>query len=283
MSRSLSKLDFMAASEKSENVSYVNLFKDEFLRRKEKNSLYSLRAFASQIDLSPAYVSLVFRGKRHFSSAKALAVAKKLKWPREKQKYFVSLLEFENPKTEESKESALMSLQKLESSNLQFNSIDVDSFAAISVWYHNAILSLLTIVKGKATTQLIAKRFKIDLFETESALRRLQRLGLVKLKLNSWTSLYDYLRVPATPSAAIRLYHKQHLTKAAEAMDEQDFDERDFSNMTLTVDRAQLQTAKKKIIDFHNEMARFLEGKNPTEVYQLSVQLFRLSQPAEKK
>ncbi|MBC7464555.1 MAG: DUF4423 domain-containing protein [Bdellovibrio sp.] len=265
------------------STSYVSLFKDEFLRRKEKNSLYSLRAFANQLDLSPAYVSLVFRGKRHFSSAKALEVAKKLKWPREKQKYFISLLEFENPKTEESKESALATLQKLESSNLQFNSIDVDSFSAISIWYHNAILSLLTLVKSKATTKLIAKRFNLDQFETEGALRRLQRLGLVKLKMSSWSALYDYLRVPATPSAAIRLYHKELLNKAAVAIDEQDFDERDFSNMTLTVDRAQLQTAKKKITEFHNEMAQFLEGKNPTEVYQLSVQLFRLSQPAEKK
>ena len=266
-----------------EKTSYVNLFKDEFLRRKEKNSLYSLRAFAHQIEISPAYVSLVFRGKRHFSSAKALAVAKKLQWPREKQKYFVSLLEFENPKSEESKESALMTLQKLESTNLRFDAIDVDSFSAISIWYHNAILSLLTLVKNKTTTPSIAKRFKLELFEAESALRRLQRLGLVKLKKNSWTAIYNYLKVPAAPSAAIRLYHKQHLKKAAEAIDEQNFEERDFSNMTLTVDRTQLETAKKKIIDFHNEMAQLLEGKNPTEVYQLSVQLFRLSQPAEKK
>ena len=273
----------MATTQTVSEKSYVQLFKEEFLRRKEKNSLYSLRAFAQQMELSPAYVSLVFRGKRHFSPAMAVQVAKKLNWSGEKKKYFAGLVQFENAKTEESKESALTALQKLENLSQHFNSIDVDSFSAISVWYHNAILSLLTIAKSKSTTEQIAKRFKLNPFDAESALRRLQRLGLVKLKAKVWTGIYDYLRVPSVPSAAIRLYHKQLLSKATDAIDEQDFDERDFSNMTLTVDRAQLQIAKNKIKEFHTEMAKLLEGKNPTEVYQLSVQLFRLSQPGGKK
>jgi uncharacterized protein (TIGR02147 family) len=173
-------------------------------------------------------------------------------------------------------------LHNLSDSNLSFNSISLDTFSAISMWQHSAILAFLTLVKNKATISQISKKFDLNLFETENALRRLQRLGLVKPKSKFWQGIYDYLKVESVPSEAIRIYHKQHLTLAAKALDEQDFDERDFSNLTLTVDRAQLQTAKKRIFEFHSEMANLLEGKNPTEVYQLSVQLFSLSQPSEK-
>ena len=258
--------------------SYVSLLEDELLLRKKKNHLYSLRAFAQHLGLSAAYISLIFSGKRHPSLNTAAKIAKKLSWSRSKQKYFVNLLEFENPKTEESKEVAINKIQKLGSSELKFNSLDVDIFSAISAWHYNAILSLLTIKKVKATIPFISKKLKLDGLEIRNAM---QRLGLVKSKGNYWIAIHDYLRVKSTPSEAVRIYHKQLLTMAAKAIDEQDFETRDFSNITLTVDRNQIQAAKNKIVKFQSEMAQLLEGHNPTEVYQLSVQLFCLSQNLE--
>lgn len=262
---------------------YVTLFKDEFFRRKENNRLYSLRAFAQHLEISPAYVSLVFRGKRHLSPSTAAQVAKKLKWSREKQKYFVHLLEFENSKSEQGKEMALDNLQKLESAQLPVHSIDADTFAAISIWYHNSIIALLTSAQKKLTTIAIAKTFSLNIFECESALRRLQRLGLVEMTGRYWSALHDYIRVNSYPSQAIRLYHKNLLAKAATAIDEQNFEQRDFSNMTLSVDPSQIPLAKTKIAQFHNEMAKLFESKTTTKVYQLSVQLFELSTPTENQ
>jgi uncharacterized protein (TIGR02147 family) len=258
-------------------VSYINLLRDEYLSRKSKNPLYSLRSFAKYLNLTPAYVSMVLRSKRHLSNTTAHKIAKKLNWSKEKQKYFVTLLDFENPKSEESKEIALANLQKLEGENVDFNSLEVDTFKAISVWYYSAILTLLTMLKTKATVAKISKCFNLNSIEVESAMLRLKRLGLVKFKTNHWVAIHDYLRVQSTPSDAIKIFHKQHLAKAASALDEQNFEERDFSNMTITVDRSKLPLAKKKIVEFHHEMAKLLNGNNQTEVYQLSVQLFRLT------
>jgi len=259
------------------------MFKDEFALRKKKNPAYSIRAFAHLLKLSPAYVSLIFRGKRNFSSPKAFEIAKKLNWPSEKQKYFVSLLEFQNPKTEAGKEAALTVLQKMESGNLKFNSLAVDSFALISEWHHNAILSYLTLNSKKNSTLSIAKHFALDPTVVESALRRLQRLGLAKQVGKNWKPVHIYVEIPPAPSQAVRSYHKQVLDLAKLAIDEQPFEQRDFSNITITVDRSRLELAKNKVVEFQNEMTQLLEGTRATEVYQLSVQLFKLSKVTERE
>jgi uncharacterized protein (TIGR02147 family) len=260
-----------------EEYSYINLFKDEFIARKNADASYSLRSFAKDLDLTPAYVSLIFSGQRHLSQDTALKISKKLKWNCQKQAYFINLLKFENSKSEESKKVAHKNIQKIESDNVDFTSLNIDKFEVLSVWYYNAILTLLNLKKTKTSVAFIAKRLELDRIQVESALSRLKRLGLAKKDGAGWVALYSYLKIDSIPSGAIKLYHKEMLEKAATAIDEQAFDERDFSNLTITVDRSQLKAAKKKIVDFHHEMAELLGGQEPTEVYQLSVQLFQLT------
>lgn len=260
-------------------VSYRRLLKSAYLERREKNRTYSLRAFARQLGLSPAFISYVFQEKRHLSPQLAVKVAKKLNWNEQEQKYFLSLIEFENPKTNLSQEVAIEQIRKFNSSKMSMASVEAEAFAAMSVWYHNAILILLTMKNRKHTIQSIAQRLKLDRLDTEAALHRLKKLGLVRVDGNEWTSTHNLMSVKSVPSSAIRSYHKQMLKIAGEALEKQSFEEREFSNLTITVDPNQLELAKKKIREFTKEMAQLLDGSNATEVYQLSVQLFRLSQP----
>jgi uncharacterized protein (TIGR02147 family) len=67
------------------------------------------------------------------------------------------------------------------------------------------------------------------------------------------------------------------LVLAGNALDEQSFEERDFSNITIAVDPSKLEAAKKKILEFRKEMAQLLEGAEAKELYQMSIQLFKLS------
>ena len=259
-------------------ASYVSLLEDELHLRKKKNNLYSLRAFAQNLELSPAYISMVLSRKRHLSLKKAIYIAKKLKWNRQKQKYFVNLLEFENPQSESTRDLAAHNLNELGKNEIQFNALQVDTFAAISEWHYNAILALLSIKKSKNTITSISKKLGISSVETQTALWRLNRLGLIRVEKNDWMATQEFLRVKSTPSEAIKRYHKQLLSMASKALDEQAFELRDFSNITLTVDRSRMQEAKDRIVKFQNELAQILEGENPTEVYQFSMQLFGLSQ-----
>jgi uncharacterized protein (TIGR02147 family) len=260
------------------SVSYRQILKDEFLARKENNRTYSIRAFAKHLELSPSFLSLVFRRKRHLSPEVATKVARKLNWSNQEQKYFLSLIEFENPKTEISRADAIERILKYKDAKVKFASIEADTFAAVSVWYHYAILSLLNTESEKHTTRNIARRFKLEKHEAETALHRLERLGLARLNGDTWSATHRHLQIKSIPSSAIRSYHKQGLGLAAAALDQQSFEERDFSTMTLTMDPAYIQIARSKIQEFQAQMAELVCHSDTKHVYQMSIQLFRLTQ-----
>jgi uncharacterized protein (TIGR02147 family) len=230
------------------------------------------------VGLSPAFVSYVFQEKRHLSPQLAVKVAKNLDWSDQEQKYFLSLIEIENPKTDIGQRAALEQIKRLRTSKWKTESLEADVFAAISGWHHNAILSFLNLENTKRTIQTISQRLKLDKLETEAALYRLKKLGLVEVSGNEWTPTHNLLSIKGVSSSAIRNYHKQVLKMAAEALDQQAFEEREFSSLTITVDPKHLEQAKKKIREFTHEMAQLLDGSDASEIYQCSVQLFRLTQ-----
>lgn len=268
-------------SENSE-ITYIDLLKSEYEIRKKKNPLFSTRIFATRLGLSAPYLSFLFSGKRHLSPKKALDISERLNWPASKQKYFLALLEYQLAQTDQARDTAQKTIQQYQYANTKKQAvIDSDVFTLISEWQYGAILSLLTLKNLKATSKTIQQRLKLTTEQTKNSLGCLQRLGLVKTEKNIWKALNDFQRVTSIPSEAIRTYHERILQLAAKALKTQNFNERDFSNITLTVDKNKIDQAKKKIVEFQNEMSQLLDGSNATEVYQLSVQLFRLTEPQE--
>jgi hypothetical protein len=70
---------------------------------------------------------------------------------------------------------------------------------------------------------------------------------------------------------------------AAEAIEAQSVDERDYSSCALTIKKDMLPKAKEIIAKFRAEMASVLEKHPGDETYQLSVQFFRLTEPTQTK
>jgi uncharacterized protein (TIGR02147 family) len=254
-----------------------DLLRDELLVRQKKNKAYSLRSFAQSLGVSPSYLSLVFNGGRRLTTAKAQSISRKLTWAANKKKYFATLAEYETSSSTKDQFALLPELEKYRTLSKQLPSLELDSFSLISEWYHTAILAILTLPKYLKTTEKIAKRLNIPIAQCDLGLKRLQRLGLVSVDENGrWVATHQQLNLESVPSQAIRNYHKEVLRKAMVAIDDQNFTDRDFSNWILTVDPKMLPQAKKKIQDFQKEMLQFMEGSNPSNIYQFSIQLFRV-------
>ena len=81
------------------------------------------------------------------------------------------------------------------------------------------------------------------------------------------------------PSEAIRHYHRQILTKAIAALDEQAVDERLVSGITLATDPKRLPLMQKELSQFLQDFGRkYGTGRRAGEVYQLEVAFFRLTE-----
>ena len=110
------------------------------------------------------------------------------------------------------------------------------------------------------------------------AIERLIRIGLLKREAGLLKKSRANYRVGAVPSSAIRQFHKEHLKKAAVAIEAQPVETRDFSGTTFAINPKKLPRAKALIRRFQNELMELLENGDRSSVYHLAVQLYRLDQ-----
>jgi uncharacterized protein (TIGR02147 family) len=267
----------------NELMDYRTILKTTFAERRRTNPLYSLRAFARDLELSPGRLSKILNNKQGLSLAMAENIAGRLGLSVGETEVFSHLVNASDARSRVERAKAQVQLVKKFQEGLTV--LEDDEFKLISDWYHFALVDLIETEGFKNDTKWIAKRLGISPVEVETALERLMRLGVLKKKDKRivWTGK-DVTTSRDIPSQSIREFHRQIITKALRALSEQSVHERDFSAITFSFDSklvAQFQTKieklRREIYRAQKESGTSLRSKK-NEVYCLSVQFFRLSE-----
>jgi uncharacterized protein (TIGR02147 family) len=247
-------------------MNYRLFLKEELERRRQVNSLYSLRAFSRQLKMSPAQLSQIISGKRPLTAKTAFRIAEVLALSPLETSTFV--------------ESTLQSVPKETSTAVE---IKEDEFSLIADWYHLAILSLSELRQHRADPRWIASQLGIKTSEASVALQRLQKLKIIEIKGGKVRQIMNPLKTPSdVPSSANRIYHAQNLDKAKEKLETVPVADREFSAITMAVSRKNLPKAKKMITEFKRKLCALLEQGEKQAVYSLAIQLFPVSKLEEK-
>lgn len=246
----------------------LQILRDAFLKRQTKNPAYTTRAFARDLGVSQAFISLVLNGKRKISSKMALQFSQALKMSNSETERFLKTVSF-----------GLAGAQNLQAENaLQ---LQVDRFKVISDWYHLAILDITALKQFKPEPSWIAKKLGITQLQVKDAVERLTRLGLLEIRAGKWTKAQRMLAVPTEYSdEAVRSFHRQMIEKASKTLDETDqtsFEARQISGTTMTVNMKRLPEAKRMMVEFQRKLTAFLTEGDCTELYQFNLQLFSLT------
>lgn len=162
----------------------------------------------------------------------------------------------------------------------EFSSLSLDLFAMVSDWYHYAILDLTLLKTFKPDAQWIARKLGIQPHEAMSALERLKRLGMLKIKggkLVKAEGLYTNYTEGQT-SAALKEYQRQVVKKALHAIDNCPQERKDITSITIAADSRKLGIAKEKIKTFRRELCAFLEDGEKDSVYHLALQLYPVTE-----
>jgi uncharacterized protein (TIGR02147 family) len=249
---------------------FIDIIDSEYLKIKEKNQAYSIRAFSKKIGLSPSTYSQFRRGKRKLS-------------PKSTEKVLLAL----GASEDDSKKTALAlhreALRK-KKSFLKQRTLDEWTFSIISKWYYFAILSLLECKDVDARPASVADKLNISTGEATEALDRLFQLGLVGKYRNGeyFVTGEEFYSSDNIPAVALKNRHRDHLNLARTALEEQSVEERDFYSMTMAIDPNNIPKAKKLIREFQQKICRLLERGQQKEVYVFSSQLFALTQQRKK-
>jgi uncharacterized protein (TIGR02147 family) len=256
---------------------FRNRLRQELLDRCKRNPTYSLRAFASHLDMDPSTLSKILNGKRPLGRKLVLQLGSKMGLSTREIGAFLNRAS--SGAAEDAAESAdhEMGLR-----------LALDRFAVISDWYHFAILELMQVKAFRPEASWIAKALGLKVIEVDAAIERLERVGLLKIHGNGqWQDLSYGFSTSIGPdmiSTAHRRLQEQFLEKSAQALVCVPIQDRDHTTMTVAIDKSRLPVAREKIKRFRRSLAKFLsEGDVLDDVFNLNIALFPLTNLNERK
>jgi uncharacterized protein (TIGR02147 family) len=265
------------------NFDYRHLLREELVARCGRNPVYSARAMARDLQVSPAFFSQIMSGTRALSEERAVSLAEKIRWSAQKRRVFVKLVRLHATSDERLRGEIQRDIKrtigrKKAALSTKYHDLSHDEFKVIADWYHFAIVELADICELKDDSAYVAARFGLSNVTAMQAIERLVRIGLLVRDSGVLKKARDSYRMGAVASSAIRGFHKDHLKKAAAAIEEQAVETRDFSGTTFAINPKKLPRAKALIRRFQSDLMELLEMGDRTAVYHLAVQLYRLDQ-----
>lgn len=238
--------------------------REAFEKARTKNSSLSLRAFAKKGGVSSGALSDLLAGKRRISRKLALRLSESfLLDPKEIKQIAEAFADKSFTKTP-----------------LEYSTLAADQHALIVDWVHYAILSLVKLKNFQEDPAWISNRLGVARKESKMALDRLIKLGLLVRK-NSGRLQRSQTRFSTSDGPSnvlLRRAHLNNLELAAASLNRDHTEMRDFSSVTMAIDPKKIHEAKRRIRDFQDSLASFLEQGRQSEVYRLCVQLFPLTQ-----
>lgn len=234
------------------------------IEKKSRNPSYSLRSLAKQIQMSPAALSELLRGKRGISRNRAEKVAERI---------------YLAPELRNQMSKGLKSRGTKINGEISYNVLALEEYKAISEWHHFAILSLAQTKNFKSSPSWIAKRLGLKRLTTQLAIERLLKLGLLE-KQNGGTLSVKHKDISSSDgisNPALRKTHSTNLELAELALLDVPLEKRDFSAVTMAIDPGKISEARKLLRKMRDKVSKKLETGNRTEVYKLCIQLFPLT------
>ena len=260
---------------KNTSPHYLTKLKEALFAKQRTNPSFSLRAYARFLKIHPPTLSAVLNKKRPLSFKSASQITERLQLsPKEKALFLRSV-------REQKKSLNDINLPLLEPSQI-LN--DESHYKVIAEWEHYAILSLME-TEGFVSTsdqaiECIAKRLGITALRASTCVENLLETGLiVKNKSGSLTKTHGSVcTTEDIVSSALQKSHKENFELANKKLESTPVELRDYSSITLSLDPDLLTEAKQVIRRFRKELSSLVEAGRSREVYQLSVQLFPLSE-----
>ncbi len=255
----------LTATRKSTFTSSTEWLRNEFIKRKEKNNRYTLRAFSKHLDIPPGRLSELLSGKRQITFNLAQKITEQLDCSSHASNELLQILKGERKVGEKFKVSK----------SSQYTDLSAEMFDVIADWQYFAILSLLKLRTFREDPSWIGRRLGISSTEVRSAIDKMLRLGVLTTDKNGKLVRVaeQFVTTYGVPSTALRRSHKQSLEMAIDAIENVPLHLRDITSITFPADLSKIPLVKKTIKLFERRIAKLMASPEATAVYNMNVQL----------
>jgi uncharacterized protein (TIGR02147 family) len=259
-----------------------------FLREKQRNPAFSHRYIARAMGSnSSSLFGEILTRKVKINSARALKLAKVFKLGRAETEYFETLVQY-NQAEDESEKKRLLSRLLILSGAEKWPPLAAFQMEYFQKWYYAAIREILGVVPFRDDYRELGQMLEppISAGEAMEAVQLLLNLGLIRKTAQGRFERRDQVvssgskADPAWVKPAIR----HNLELALRALDQFPVEDRPFSYLTLSVSPAAMALIKEKLVRVRKEILDLVSAdENVDRLYQLNMQLFPISKPADKR
>jgi uncharacterized protein (TIGR02147 family) len=258
---------------------YRDFLKDLYQDLKARDRKYSFRYFSKLAGFkSSSVLKMIIDGKRNMGSGTVDQFASALKLSEEETAFFKILVQFNQAKPGEEKQSYAQAM-------LHFNDfkkhypLSEAQFNFYARWYTPVIWELVGVRGFKNDAEWIARKIKskITTAEIKQALSDLVKLGLLERtktgKLKKTTM--NVVITTQVGSSAMAQWHYDMIKRGADSIQSIPRDQRDITSVTCSMSLTTVEKIKEKVRKFRKELVEMTaQEPSPTMVYQLNFQLF---------
>ena len=252
------------------SVYYLKKLKEDFSKRQRLNAAYSLRAYARDLEMPASTLSQVLLGKRPLPLKTLDCVIKKIRLNGVERTLFV-----------ESSGRKHLTLDGIQVSRDEDRFIlDETYFQIIAEWEHYAALMLFDCKGFDGSSNSIQSRLGITKTRTEVIIANLLQYGLISVSEDGlFVRAHSKFRTTEdVASQALIASHREGLAVAQKKIEDVALEFQDFSSLTVAIDPQKIIEAKIIIREFRQKMIELLKTGNRSEVFQLAIQLYPLTQ-----
>lgn len=256
---------------------YREALKAELERRVSRNSRYTLRSFARDLQISVSSLSLILSKKQGLSLKSAFAIARSLKLEKTEHDIFIESIKSQHARAPKDRIGANEKLKSLLNKHRQ-TEYRIISFKQITRWYHFAITEYLRTHPSTKEME-VSQALSLNIDIVQDSIQKLLEVGVLSKSRSRWIIKAEIISlVSETPSRIIRDLHHEIIQKASESIDQQDISERDLSSLLFSFDSKDFLAIQNKLKEFRRELLReYSSSSESSEVYCLSQQFFKIS------
>jgi uncharacterized protein (TIGR02147 family) len=258
--------------------------------KRERNSSYSLRAFARDLSLSPSRLNGIINGKFGLSFEAAKTIAAYLNLSHGEKWLFQYMVESEHGRSEASRLAA----KEIVNRNINTPSLNIrnpEEYQSILHWYTFALYEIIQNPRFKKDPQSIAEHLGIDLKIVNELIDQLIKKGALKKNGNKLECIEDFTFVTGINNTDVKKFHSELLLKVNLAIQSEKNENIGYNAWVISIDKKQLPMAKAMVQNFSKEFCRKFGrlGLPPTEdtftdrdaIYCLGSYFFPLAQLEE--
>ena len=264
---------------------YRAFLRDYYDTKKKTKKIFSFRYFSRVAGFqSPNLLKRVMEGERNLTPKSIRKFCKALNFDFDQSEFYRNLVHFNQAKTFKEKQNYAKKLTSF-ADYMKIKPGAKTQFEYWSEWFNPIVYELVGLKGFKEDPNWIANTLEPSITPSEASrsLKQLEEIGLLKRDENGQL-VQDKFHIFAhdgVVSASILHFHREMISRARESLDRFKQKDRFITNMTFSIEEAEMNEIKFMMEKFNNDLIeKIQQAKRGSRVFQINFQAFPLTQPA---